>query len=94
MDAFKNYENMDKMIAYFNENYADNYTFQYSTPSDYVDALQAMNHTWPTKYDDLFPYADCPSSYWTGYYTSRANAKSYVRAGSHNLHASTQLSAQ
>jgi len=75
------------MIGYMNKWYGDKYKFQYSTPSDYIDALQKMNHTWPTKYDDLFPYADCPQSYWTGYFSSRANAKANVRRGSHLLHA-------
>jgi lysosomal alpha-mannosidase len=36
MNAFQNYENMDKMIAYMNKHYSDKYDFQYSTPSDYV----------------------------------------------------------
>jgi hypothetical protein len=30
----------------------------YSTPSMYIDAISAQNIKWPTKYDDLFPYAD------------------------------------
>lgn len=86
MNAFQNYHNMDMMIDYMNKNYAHKYKFQYSTPSDYIDALQQMNRTWTTKYDDLFPYADCPQSYWTGYFSSRAGAKSNVRRGSHLLH--------
>jgi hypothetical protein len=53
--------------------------------------LKQVNQTWTTKTDDLFPYASSPSSYWTGYFTSRANAKSFVRAGSHNLRASNQF---
>jgi hypothetical protein len=91
MDAFRNYKNMDNMIAYMNANYADKYEFKYSTPSNYVDALASLNVTWPTKYDDLFPYQDNPSSFWTGYFSSRANAKGYVRAGSANLRATSQL---
>ena len=31
------------------------------------------------KTDDLFPYADGPHSYWTGYFTSRPTLKGYVR---------------
>lgn len=63
----------------------------YSTPSVYLDALASMNRKWPVKYDDMFPYADNSVSYWTGYFTSRANAKLYFRRGSQNLHASTKL---
>lgn len=39
----------------------------------------------------MFPYADSKFSYWTGYFTSRANDKEYIRRGSHNLHASSKL---
>ncbi len=57
---------------------------EYSTPSRYLDALANANVKWPTKYDDMFPYADDPLSYWTGYFTSRANDKEYIRRASHN----------
>lgn len=80
------------MIHYFNENYSDKYIFKYSTPSNYLDAINAIeDRKWPTKYVDLFPYADIWDSFWTGYFTSRPNAKSYVRYGSRQLHASDQL---
>jgi hypothetical protein len=39
----------------------------------------------------MFPYADGENSFWTGYFTSRANAKGYIRKTSANLHASTKL---
>ena len=82
---------MDRMIEYMNKAYSQKYFFRYSTPSNYIDELVKLDHTWPTKRDDLFPYASSPSSYWTGYFSSRANAKAFVRAGSANLHASNQL---
>lgn len=91
MDAYKNFRSMDELISYMNENYSDKWDVQYSTPSDYVDSLAAQNINFTTKQDDLFPYPDQPSSYWTGYFSSRANAKSQVRWGSANLHASNQL---
>lgn len=75
MDAFKNYENMDRMIAYINAHHSDDYEFKYTTPSMYIDAINKLNHTWTVKHDDLFPYQDQPSSYWTGYFSSRAGAK-------------------
>ena len=63
----------------------------YSTPSMYVDAIAAENIIWPTKYDDGFPYADNDSSFWTGYFSSRANDKKYMRDASHTLHSSNKL---
>lgn len=51
----------------------------YSTPSRYLDAVHQANLTWSVKTDDFFPYADCPWCYWTGYFTSRAALKGYVR---------------
>ena len=55
---------------------------KYSTIYDYVNAVKAEDITWPTKYDDMFPYADWEDQYWTGYFTSRANSKSQIRYGS------------
>ena len=63
----------------------------YSTPSKYLDAIIAANFTLPVTYNDIVPYADIPNSFWTGYFTSRANLKKYVRDVSHNLHASNEL---
>jgi len=87
-DAFQNYENMDKMIEYMNANHGYKYIFKYSTPSMYIAAINSIaDREWPTKYGDLMPYGDDQDSWWTGYFSSRPNAKSYVRMGSHQLHA-------
>ena len=91
MDAENNYRSLDNMIAYMNEHHSENYTFFYSTPSQYTDAIAKHNVSWPTKYDDMFPYSDHPNAYWTGYFTSRANHKSYIRTASYNFHASNQI---
>lgn len=92
-DARMYFDSSDNLIKYFNEHYGPQYniTLRYSTPSDYIDGLAAENITWPTKYDDMFPYGDGDESYWTGYFTSRANSKEYVRAASHNLMSSNKL---
>ena len=84
------FDSLDKLIKYFNLQYTD-MQLQYSTPSMYVDAIGAENVKWPTKYDDMFPYADNPLAFWTGYFTSRANDKGYVRRASHNMHAAQML---
>ena len=57
----------------------------------YIDAVAAENITWPTKYDDIFPYADNEAAYWTGYFTSRANDKKYIRDAGHTLYSSSKL---
>ena len=91
-NAFDDFGSGDALLRYFNKHFADlNIKIRYSTVNDYVDAVKAENITWPTKYDDMFPYADRLDQYWTGYYTSRALAKAQVRFGSHNLHASEKL---
>jgi len=91
MDAWKNYRNLDSMIEYMNKKYPEKWHLQYATPSNYIDAIAAMNRTWPIKTDDLFPYQSSPSCYWTGYFSSRANNKAQVRQGSSNLHAANSI---
>lgn len=63
----------------------------YSTPSMYIDAVAKEDIEWPTKYDDMFPYANDENSYWTGYFSSRANDKEYIRKASRNLNSSSML---
>jgi len=97
MNAFGSFTSIDKMIDYLNENYGDQYEVRYSTPSEYIDALAKQNITWPTKYDDLFPYSDVDSrsdvksDFWTGFYTSKADLKGYIRQASSFTHASNAL---
>mmetsp|Transcript_15058 Transcript_15058/g.23299 ORF Transcript_15058/g.23299 Transcript_15058/m.23299 type:complete len:163 (-) Transcript_15058:1885-2373(-) len=90
-DAEMFYNSLDRMIHYINEHYKEKYTLKYSTVSDYIDAIHKLDHTWPVKTEDMFPYSDKPANYWTGYFTSRALAKGEVRRGSYELHASSQL---
>jgi hypothetical protein len=92
-NAVQNFRSLDHLIAAFNEKIPD-IKLQYSTPGQYLDNLIGQYLTWPTKYDDMFPYADFNEDYWTGYFTSRANAKGYIRTGQAQLHASGQLIAQ
>ena len=81
MDALKMFRNIDKLIKNMNEKYDDIEMF-YSTPNNYIDAIYELEEEWPTKYDDFIPHSDGPDAYWTGFYTSRANFKSYVRQAS------------
>lgn len=70
---------MDTLIKDFKQ---PGVTLKYSTPNTFVKESNAENVKWPVKYDDMFPYADGEEAYWTGYFTSRANSKGYIRTGS------------
>lgn len=78
-NARKYFKSSSALIDYYNEHFGKKYNVEliYSTPSMYVDAVNAEKINWPTKYDDMFPYADERDgpAYWTGYFTSRANDK-------------------
>ena len=41
-------------------------------PADYIAVKNSYDHDWPLKQDDFFPYADCPTCYWTGTYLRTA----------------------
>ncbi|KAG6542998.1 hypothetical protein Mapa_015494 [Marchantia paleacea] len=83
------FENMDKLIHYANLDGRVNVL--YSNPSIYLEAKMAANQSWPIKTGDFFPYADSALSFWTGYFTSRAAFKGYVRQLSGFLQAAKQL---
>ena len=90
INAREFFVSMDRMIEYINARFT-NVTVLYSTPGYYIDALIAANISWPTRYDDMFPYADKIQDYWTGYFTSRPGAKWQVREGQALLHASSWM---
>lgn len=91
-NAFTDFSNGDALINYWQKKMANDVgiSMRYSTVYDYINAVKAENITWPTKYDDMFPYADWEDQYWSGYFTSRANSKSQVRFGQQNLNASNK----
>jgi len=92
-DAHKYFVQLDNMIDYWNDNMVEstNIQLQYSTPSMYIDAIAAEDIVWPTNDHDLMPYADNDASFWTGYFSSRANDKKYMRDASHTLQSSNKL---
>jgi hypothetical protein len=92
-NARQYFDSTDALIKYYNEHIGkqNNIELIYSTPSMYVDAVNAENLEWTTKYDDMFPYANNDSSYWTGYFSSRANDKEYIRRAEHTLQSSNKL---
>ena len=92
-NAHKNFKNIDKLIYHVNQR--SNLTkvnMFYSTPSCYLYALYKSNITWPVKEDDFFPYAHRSHSYWTGFYTSRAGLKDFVRRSNNFLQSVRHLS--
>lgn len=90
-NAHLQYKNLDKLIHYANQDGRLN-AF-YSTPSTYAAAKHGYDTKWPLKQDDFFPYADFPHSYWTGYFTSRAASKGFIRTATSYLQAARQLEA-
>ncbi|KAK9842267.1 hypothetical protein WJX81_003590 [Elliptochloris bilobata] len=88
-NAFVWFKNLDKLIHHANLDGRVNVF--YSTPAAYTAAKHAYNVSWPLKTDDFFPYADCPTCYWTGYFTSRPTSKRFIREGTAFLQAARQL---
>jgi lysosomal alpha-mannosidase len=80
-NAPMNFASTGALIEYYNEHIGKEYNIEliYSTPSMYIDSVFEDNLVWSTKYDDMFPYANNDVSYWTGYFSSRANDKEYIR---------------
>lgn len=77
-NAYHNFVNLDKLIFHVNRLRKD-INVIYSTPSCYTLAVNKANKHYTTKTDDFFPYASGPNSFWTGYFTSRASLKGFVR---------------
>ncbi|XP_018655617.1 putative lysosomal alpha-mannosidase (mannosidase alpha class 2b member 1) [Schistosoma mansoni] len=95
-NAHMNYNNMDKLIKYVNDQqkYDSNVNVLYSTPACYTKAVNeefnrigTINH----RSGDFFPYASGSLSYWTGYYTSRPALKYYIRQASNLLSMCEQI---
>ncbi|CAG2107571.1 unnamed protein product [Medioppia subpectinata] len=87
------FKNMDKLIKYANlrKSNGSNVNVFYSTPSCYMHGIHFANHTFTTKSDDFFPYANRPHAYWTGYFTSRPALKRYEKVGNNFLQTCKQL---
>ena len=87
-DAEEWFVNLDKLVKYVNAASATTgVRAQYSSMDTYVAAKRAepKTITWPLKTDDMFPYADGPHMFWSGFFTSRPALKRYVRTSSAQL---------
>uniref|UniRef100_A0A8C4WHP7 Alpha-mannosidase n=1 Tax=Gopherus evgoodei TaxID=1825980 RepID=A0A8C4WHP7_9SAUR len=77
------YPNMS--VPYYINKHADQFgvTVQYSTVSDYFQALYNRNLTWDIQnFQDFLPYSTEPFQAWSGFYTSRSVLKGIARRAS------------
>ena len=78
--AIEDYDLMDLIMFTVN---LDPVTYgvhlEYSTPDRYVENVHYLNYSWPSNVDDYFIYADYAHSYWSGYFSSRAQYKGFER---------------
>ena len=79
-EADINYENIEMIMNYVNNNMKGKMKLIYSTPTQYFDSVlkSGVNFEKHSNYD-FFPYADNAHCYWTGYFTSRANLKGLIK---------------
>jgi hypothetical protein len=94
MNAGSQFKNLETIIELCNRLNTVNMVFVQSTPQTYVNALKAENIEWPTRSDDLIPYASDPDRYWTGFYSSRPGFKKSIKDASANLGAHSHLFAR
>lgn len=92
------FANLDRLIANANKLTNDpkspsNVTLAYSTPTCYLQAVQALKLNLPEKTEDFFPYASDPHAYWTGYFSSKPDQKGDVRKSSALLQVIRQFNA-
>lgn len=86
-DAYDTFKTTDKFLELVNKLQQRNMTFQYSTPSAFVDAVNKEKVTWPVYDNDFFPYFEQRYEFWTGYYTSRPGIKKQIKSYSQLFHA-------
>jgi len=74
------FENMDQVLDYIREQpqYND-ISINYSTLSDYYDAVIPLEEWGIRDAEDFFPYASNNESNWVGFYSSRSSLKSKFR---------------
>lgn len=69
-------------------------TFQYSTPSQFIDAVNKEKVVWPVFEDDFYPYYEKRYEFWTGYYTTRPGMKKQAKSYTQLFHAESRLFAR
>lgn len=89
------FQQLERLITFFDNNPQYGIKAQFSTPSLYAEAVYketlAHNITLAEKTDDFFPYRDAPNAFWTGYFTSKPHLKKAIRDGSRYLQSVKKL---
>mmetsp|Transcript_12858 Transcript_12858/g.19917 ORF Transcript_12858/g.19917 Transcript_12858/m.19917 type:complete len:183 (-) Transcript_12858:2099-2647(-) len=87
-NAGYNFKQMDALIAYLHKHNSDiNMQFKYSTPSEYLHAIQQDELELPVYTGDFFPFTEgSRNEVWSGYFSSRPGYKKAVKSGSSLAH--------
>ncbi|XP_022080688.1 epididymis-specific alpha-mannosidase-like isoform X2 [Acanthaster planci] len=87
------FENMDKLVAYINQNAKSlGVQVQYATLGEYFQAVHQTNLSWALKQEgDYLSYSSAANAAWTGFYTSRSALKGIARRAQSTLHAGETL---
>jgi hypothetical protein len=81
-----NYMNMEKIMNYVSKNYKDlNMNIVFSTPSEYLAALEAEKKEFPVFTGDLIQLADA-NIITNGYYSSKPDLKRAIKTASAESH--------
>ena len=79
-EADINYENIEMIMNYVNNNMKGKMRMIYSTPTQYFESVLKSGVKFEKRKNfDFFPYADNAHCYWTGYFSSRANLKGLIK---------------
>jgi len=83
-DAEKDFDGIEAMIKYFQDNSHFGIEAKFSTLSEYIqelthDYLPNAKEELPSKSGDFFPYIENEWTSWVGYYTSKSMLKLKVR---------------
>ncbi|KAM9330351.1 epididymis-specific alpha-mannosidase [Gastrophryne carolinensis] len=82
------FNNMDLLLEYINNNPEFGVTVHYSTLGEYFKKIHQRNLTWETrKNEDFLPYSSDVYQAWTGFYASRNILKGVARRASSLLNA-------
>ena len=74
------FKNLDRLANHINAN-PEKYNIQlkYSSPQEYLEAVNAEGKTYEENNYDFFPYSDNDNSFWTGYFVSRSSLKYHTK---------------
>ena len=77
---------METLVNYVNKHHSDlNLNIKFSTPSEYLAALESEKQEFPVFTGDLISLANT-NDVWTGYYSSRAGLKKSIKTASAESH--------